>query len=346
MLPREVIQKAQTELLNWNNYGVSAMEISHRSPEFTVFSEESRDRLRALLHVPKNYHVLFMHGGGRGQFAALPMNFLDQHKNVAYAQTGHWGKMAATEAALFATVNVVVNTEQQDFLCIPPQSTWKNCDDAAYLHYVDNETIHGVEFSFIPKISERVPLICDMSSNFLSREFDVSKFGLIYACAQKNAGIAGITIVIVRDDLLQRRVMSTTPSILNYALHAKNNSMVNTPSTYPWYIAGLMFEWLEKQGGIAAIEKINAEKAKRLYDFIDAEPFYTAPVARDCRSRMNVFFKTASAELDTQFIAFAKTKGLIGLKGHKISGGIRASIYNAMPMEGVDQLISVMKQFI
>jgi len=345
MLPRDVMQQAHDEFFNWQGRGVSVMEISHRSADFEALALQTKNDLRDLLNIPSNYHILFLHGGGRTQFSAIPMNFLADFNSVAYAQTGYWGRLAAIEAMQYAPVNLVVNTQADGFMTLPLQDTWRDCSDAAYLHYVDNETIHGVEFNFIPAVKNAVPLVCDMSSNFLSRPIDVSRFGLIYACAQKNISIAGITVVIVRDDLLGRSVMPLTPSILNYGLEVKANSMLNTPPTYPWYLAGLVFQWIKKQGGVAEIARRNAEKSKVLYDFIDSEPFYVCPVARHCRSRMNVFFKTSSAELDAQFITFATTKDLIGLKGHKFSGGIRASIYNAMPMEGVEKLIALMKKF-
>ncbi len=344
MLPREVIQQASEEFLNWNNMGVSVMEISHRSPEFDSVAQQATQDLRDLLNLPQNYHILFLSGGGNTQYSAIPMNLLDHYSSVGYVQTGHWGKKAAVEAARYASLNVVADNEPNHFTGIPAQNAWRDFSDAAYLHYVDNETIHGVEFNFIPEAGD-VPLVCDMSSNFLSRPFDVSKFGLIYVCAQKNVSISGITIVIIRDDLLQRKPMSTTPSILNYALQVKNNSMLNTPPTFPWYLAGLNFQWLKRLGGLNAIAAINAEKARKLYDYIDSQDFYKNNVDKNCRSCMNIIFRLPSEELEAEFVKAARAEGLLGLKGHKILGGIRASIYNAMPVEGVDVLIDFMKHF-
>ncbi|HLD84675.1 MAG TPA: 3-phosphoserine/phosphohydroxythreonine transaminase [Coxiellaceae bacterium] len=345
MLPPAVMQKIQEELLNWHNVGASVMEISHRSADFIAAAKQATKDFRDLLNIPENYHILFLPGGSWTQYAAIPMNLLDDFKSVAYVQTGYWGKLAANEAARYAPLNLVANAETRKFTMIPAQDTWKDFSDAAYLHYVDNETIHGVEFNFIPATKNNVPLVCDMSSNILSRPFDVSKFGLIYACAQKNAGISGITIVIVRDDLLKRKKIETTPSIINYAKQVEKESMLNTPPTFPWYVAGLVFQWLKQQGGVAEIAKRNAEKAKKLYDYLDSQQYYVNPVSRDCRSRMNVIFKLPTPELDAQFVKESEKQGLIGLKGHRAIGGIRASIYNAMPMAGVEKLLALMKKF-
>jgi len=343
MMPSDVMLQAQKEFLNWNNMGVSVAEISHRSQPFMDLANQSIKDLRELLSIPDNYHVLFLPGGSRTQFSAIPMNLLSDYKNLAYVQTGHWGKVAAIEAQRYANVAIIANSEP-GFTTIPDEKTWDDFSDAAYLHYVDNETIQGVEFDFIPD-SKNVPLICDMSSNFLSRPVDVSKYGLIYACSQKNISIAGITIVIIRDDLLNRTPHPAIPSMMNYALHVKHGSMYNTPPTFAWYFAGLVFQWLKNRGGLKAMAKKNAEKADKLYAYLDSQDYYKNNVHKNCRSRMNVIFNLPTVELEAEFVKAANSEGLIGLKGHKIIGGIRASIYNAMPIEGVEKLIEFMKMF-
>ena len=344
MMPPEVMKQAQAEFLNWNNLGVSVAEISHRSQPFLDLVKEIEKDLRDLLKIPANYHVLFLSGGSRTQFAAVPMNLCDDFKSAAYVLTGHWGKVAATEAARFINTKIVASSESAHYTFIPPEKTWENFSDCAYLHYFYNKTIHGVEFDFIPD-AKNIPLVCDMSSNFLSRPFDVSKFGLIYACSQKDIGISGITIVIIRDDLLKRKPHSFLPAMMNYDLQVQNNSMYNTPPTYSWYFAGLIFQWLKKQGGLNVIAKRNAEKSAKLYDYLDSQTFYKNNVDKKCRSQMNIIFKLPTPELDDQFAKAASAAGFMGLKGHKVLGGIRASIYNAMPMEGIDALISFMKEF-
>ena len=271
------------------------------------------------------------------------MNLLDDHPSAAYVQTGFWGKAAAIEASKYTDVKIIANNDPRCF-SIPDEKNWSDFSDSAYLHYVDNETIHGVEFDFIPD-SKNVPLVCDMSSNLLSRPFDVSKFGLIYASAQKNISIAGITIVIIRDDLLSRKKIATIPTILDYSLQVKNNSMLNTVPTFPWYLAGLTFQWLKKQGGLKAIAEKNAKKAALLYDYLDSQDFYKNTVEKKYRSRMNVIFKCPTDDLDTLFWQKAAEQNLLGLKGHRLIGGIRASIYNAMPITGVEALLEFMKAF-
>jgi phosphoserine aminotransferase len=345
MMPETVMAQAQHEFLNWHGMGVSVAEISHRSQHFMDVAKQSIQDLRDLLKIPENYHVLFLPGGSRTQFSAVPMNLLDEFASAAYVQTGYWGVAATTEAARYLNTHVVVNTESTNYSIIPAENSWKDFSDSAYLHYVDNETIHGVEFNFIPD-SKNIPLVCDMSSNFLSRPFDISKYGLIYACSQKNIAIAGITIVIIRDDLLSRKTHPALPSIMNYALQFKHDSMFNTPPTFEWYFAGLVFQWLKKQGGLTAMAQKNAEKSEKLYRYLDSQDFYQNNVDKNCRSRMNVVFKLPTPELDAAFVKVAAENHLYGLKGHKILGGIRASIYNAMPIEGVDQLISFMKSFV
>lgn len=342
-MPVEVMQQAQAEFLNWHNIGASVAEISHRGQIYMDLTKEIEKDLRELLAIPNNYHVLFLPGGSRTQFSAVPMN-LREDKPVAYVQTGYWGKVAAIEAARYGNVKIIANSESYHYTQIPAQNTWDDFSDCAYLHYVDNETIHGVEFDFIPD-AKNIPLICDMSSNLLSRPFDLNKFGLIYACSQKNIAIAGITIVIIRDDLLQRKPHPALPSIMNYALQVNNHSMLNTPPTFAWYFAGLVFQWLKRQGGLASIAQKNTEKAEKMYAYLDSQNFYTNNVDKKNRSRMNVVFHLPSPELDDAFVKKATDNHLIGLKGHKISGGIRASIYNAMPMEGVERLIDFMNSF-
>lgn len=345
MLPDEVMQEAQAEFRDWRGMGVSVMEVSHRSREFVALVEEIEQDLRDILSIPNNYRVLFLHGGANTQFSAIPMNFLDDYTSAAYVVTGFWGKKAAKEAARYTSVNMLVNTESTGFNTLPPFEAWGDFSDAAYLYYVDNETINGVEFPFVPKSGE-VPLICDMSSNLLSRAFDITKFDFIVACAQKNLGMAGVTLVIVKDDLLARKPMPTTPTMLDYREQVKNNSMVNTPPTYAWYMAGKVFKWVKSQGGLETIANRNKEKAQKLYAYVDETDFYVNKVEKYARSQMNVPFHLPTPELDALFVEKALTHGLYGLKGHRLAGGIRASIYNAMPMAGVDKLIAFMQDFI
>lgn len=344
MMPAEVMQQVQAEFLNWHGMGVSVAEISHRSQAFIDLALKSKNDLRELLTIPENYQILFLAGGSRTQFSAVPMNLMGDYQNAAYLQTGYWGKCAAIEASRYVNVTQVANAESMQYTTIPAQTTWENFSDCAYLHYVDNETIHGVEFDFIPE-TENIPLVCDMSSNLLSRPVDISKFGLIYACSQKNIAIAGITIVIIRDDLLARKPHSALPSIMNYALQLKHDSMFNTPPTFEWYFAGLVFQWLKKQGGLAAMAQKNTDKSAALYAYLDSQNFYKTAVDKKYRSRMNVVFNLPTPELEAEFVKKAVENNLMGLKGHKIVGGIRASIYNAMPMEGVLRLVDFMKAF-
>ncbi len=344
MMPQDVMKQVQAEFLDWHGMGVSVAEISHRGKPFMDLAEQSKKDLRDLLSIPENYHILFLPGGARTQFASVPMNLMGDHQCAAYVQTGYWGYVAATEAARYLTVKTIANSESLKYTTIPDQNTWDDFSDCAYLHYVDNETIHGVEFDFIPD-SKNIPLVGDMSSNLLSRPFDVSKYGLIYASSQKNVAISGVTIVIIRDDLLLRKPHSALPSIMNYALQMKHDSMWNTPPTFEWYFAGLVFQWLKKQGGLKVIAEKNAEKARKIYDYLDSQDFYKNKVDKKYRSRMNVIFHLPSPELDAEFVAQAAKNNLIGLKGHKILGGIRASMYNAMPMEGIDRLIEYMQIF-
>jgi phosphoserine aminotransferase len=343
VLPREVLAQARDELLDWHASGMSVMEMSHRGKEFISIAEKAERDLRELLAIPANYKVLFLQGGATAQFAMIPMNLLRGKGKADYILTGEWAKKAIGEARKFCAVNVAASSEDKNFTYAPKQPAWNLDPEAAYVHYTGNETIGGVEFQWIPQTCD-LPLVCDLSSSLMSRPLDVSKFGLIYAGAQKNIGPAGLTIVIVRDDLIGHAAAGT-PSILDYKIQADNDSMYNTPPTYAIYVAGLVFQWLRKQGGLAGMEKINIAKAGLLYDLIDASGFYRSPVARDDRSRMNVPFTLRDAALDDDFLKQAAKVGLIQLKGHRSVGGMRASLYNAMPREGVEALVEHMREF-
>lgn len=342
VLPVEVLEQARDELLDWHGTGMSVMEMSHRGKAFISIAEQAEADLRRLLSVPANYKVLFVQGGATTQFAAVPLNLSAAGQTVDYVNTGSWSKKAVGEAKRYAKVNIAADAGTP-YCSIPRVATWNTTTDAAYLHYTPNETIGGVEFHSVPDVGS-VPLVADMSSTLLSRPIDVSKFGVIYAGAQKNIGPAGLTVIIVRDDLLGR-ARADTPSVLDYAAMAKDGSMLNTPPTYTWYIAGLVFQWIERQGGLAALGEANRAKAAAMYDAIDASPFYSNPVATDARSWMNVVFTLARPELDKPFLAEAKAAGLVTLEGHRSVGGMRASLYNAMPMDGVNALLSFMDDF-
>ncbi len=343
ILPLEVLNQAREELLDWNGTGSSVMEVSHRGKPFVACAEESEAVLRELLDVPSNYKVLFLQGSATGQFAAVPMNLTTSDSVADYINTGAWSKKALGEAKRFCKVNVAADEAASNYSTVPEQSALKLTPGAAYVHYTPNETIGGVEFPYVPE-TNGVPLVADMSSNMLSRPIDVSKFGIIYASAQKNIGPAGLAVVIVRDDLLGK-ARTAMPSILDYKDMAANGSMSNTPPTFGWYLAGLVFKWLKAKGGLGAMYEQNAMKAKKLYDTIEASSFYKNPVAKNCRSIMNVPFTLAKPDLDKQFCSEAKAAGLTHLEGHRSVGGMRASIYNAMPPEGVDALIAFMKEF-
>ncbi len=340
-LAEEVLKKAQEEMLDWNGTGMSVMEMSHRGKDYVSIAEQAEADLRELMNIPENYKVLFLQGGASAQFAAIPMNILGGKKSADYVCTGSWSKKAIAEAKKYCDVNVVAQPDA--FNTIPDQSEWKLNPDAAYLHICSNETIEGVEFKELPECGD-VPLVADMSSNILSRPIDVSKYGLIYAGTQKNIGPAGMAIVIVREDLIGD-AMPITPNVLDYQKQADADSMLNTPPTYTWYMAGLAFQNLKKLGGLEAIAEINDRKAGKLYDYIDASDFYANPVDPKYRSIMNVPFTLANADLDAAFLDGAKKAGLVTLKGHRSVGGMRASIYNAMPEEGVDALIAFMNEF-
>ena len=344
VLPEAVLQQAKDELLDWHGSGTSVMEMSHRGKEFVAIATKAEADLRELLAIPANYKVLFLQGGASAQFAMVPMNLLRGKKNADYTHTGEWSKKAIAEAKKFATINIAASGEASKFCTVPAQNDWKLDPNAAYMHYVLNETIGGVEFSFVPTVGS-VPLVADMSSTILSRPVDVTKYGLIYAGAQKNIGPAGLTIVIVRDDLLGQ-VLPGTPSMFDYKIHADNESMYNTPPTYAWYIAGLVFEWLKKNGGLKAMAETNKRKAAKLYAAIDASGgYYKNPVEIHSRSWMNVPFTLKDDKLDEPFLKGAKAAGLVQLKGHRSVGGMRASIYNAMPEAGIDALIAHMHDF-
>ena len=342
VLPTEVLEQARDELLDWRGAGMSVMEMSHRGKAFIAIAEQAEADLRELLAIPQNYKVLFVQGGATAQFAAVPLNLATPGQKVDYVVTGTWSKKAVSEAKRFATVNIAADA-RDPYCSIPNAGDWRPSNDAAYLHYTPNETIGGVEFHEVPTVGD-VPLVADMSSTILSRPIDVSRFGVIYAGAQKNIGPAGLTVVIVRDDLLGS-ARSDTPSVLDYAAMAKEGSMLNTPPTYTWYMAGLVFQWLKRQGGLAAMGERNRAKAAALYGAIDASPFYSNPVTPSARSWMNVPFTLAKPELDKTFLAEAKAAGLVTLEGHRSVGGMRASLYNAMPLAGVEALMSFMNHF-
>jgi phosphoserine aminotransferase len=342
-LPEEVLSQAAAEMLDWHGSGMSVMEMSHRGKEFISIAETAEKDLRDLLAVPPNYKVLFLQGGATLQFAAVPMNLLGGKKKADYINTGEWSKKAIKEANRFCEVNVAASSDDKNFTYAPEQSMWKLDPHAAYVHYTSNETIGGVEFQWIPDTG-KVPLVADASSHFLSRPLDVSKFGLIYAGAQKNVGPAGLVIVIAREDLLGR-ALADTPTILDYKVQADAGSMSNTPACYSWYIAGLVFQWLKRQGGLAEMEKRNVAKAELLYDVLDSSGFFKSPVRKQDRSRMNIPFTLAKDSLNDEFLKGAKARGMLELKGHRSVGGMRASIYNAMPVEGVQRLIEYMREF-
>ncbi len=342
VLPEPVLEQAAQEMLDWHGSGTSVMEMSHRGKEFIGIAAAAEADLRELLAIPQNYKVLFLQGGATLQFAQIPMNLLAGKAKADYVLTGEWSKKALKEAQAYCDVQVAASSEDKGFTYAP--SNWNVRADAAYVHYCSNETIGGVEFHEIPKIEKNLPLVADASSHLLSRPLDVSKFGLIYAGAQKNIGPAGLTIVIVRDDLIGKAAKGT-PSVMDYKQQAAADSMLNTPATYSIYVAGLVFKWLKALGGLAEIERRNVAKAKLLYDFLDAGSFFRNPVAKSDRSRMNVPFTLRDSSLDAAFLKGAEQQGMVQLKGHRSVGGMRASIYNAMPLAGVQQLVAYMKEF-
>ncbi|MEX1670025.1 MAG: phosphoserine aminotransferase [Zhongshania aliphaticivorans] len=341
-IPEAVLTEAAEQMLDWQGRGLSVMEMSHRSDEMVGIANEAEADLRELMGISDDYAVLFLQGGASSQFSAVPLNLMGEGKVVDYVNTGEWSKKAIKEAKRYAKVNVVASSEDTNFTTIPAFDSWKLSEDAAYLHYTPNETIGGLEFFWTPE--SKVPLVADMSSTILSRPVDVNKFGLIYAGAQKNIGPAGLTIVIVRKDLLGK-ANAMTPTMMDYKTAADNDSMYNTPPTLAWYLAGLVFKWLKAQGGLEAMEVLNRRKAEKLYSYIDASGFYSNPVEVASRSLMNIPFVLADASLDKAFLAGAEEAGLLNLKGHRSVGGMRASVYNAVPEEAVDALIAYMKTF-
>jgi phosphoserine aminotransferase len=342
VLPREVLAQAQDELPDWQQSGMSVMEISHRSVAFERVAAEAEADLRELLSIPRNYKVLFLQGGASAQFSLVPLNLASAKSTVDYVNTGHWSHKAIAEAGRYCKVHVAGDAGG-DYTRVPPQGELRFSADAAYVHYTPNETISGVEFGYVPD-TRGAPLVADMSSSILSQPIDVSKFGLIYAGAQKNIGPSGLAVVIVRDDLIGH-ARTETPLVFDYKAVADNQSMLNTPPTFAWYMAGLVFKWLKRAGGLAAVGECNRIKAESLYAAIDASPFYRNPIVEDARSRMNVTFILNKPELDAAFLAQAADAGLHGLKGHRVLGGMRASIYNAMPLAGVEALIAFMREF-
>lgn len=342
VLPKPVLERAQAEMLDWQGSGMSVMEMSHRGKEFTSILEKTEADLRTLLNIPSNYKVLFLQGGAIAENAIIPLNLLNGGE-ADYVVTGSWSKRSVDDAKAYGKINVVASSEADKFTYVPDYSSWKLNKNAAYLHICTNETINGVEFDGLPDAGN-VPIVADMSSHILSRPIDVSKYGVIYGGAQKNIGPAGLCIVIVREDLLDR-ASKLTPAVFNWKTQAENHSMINTPPTYSIYIAGLVFEWLLAQGGVAAIEQKNIAKAKLLYDYIDSTDFYANNIAINNRSRMNIPFILRDESLNDTFLKGAEANGLLQLKGHRMVGGMRASIYNAMPIEGVQALVSYMKDF-
>ncbi len=345
MLPEEVMRTAQQEMLDWHGTGMSIMELGHRGAEFQSVAEKAEADLRDLMNIPKNYHVLFLTGGASAQFAMVPLNLMTARKKADYVDTGIWSRKAIDEAKRYGDVNVAASSKiQHGLMHIPDQHSWQLRDDADYVHYTPNETIDGLEFNWVPE-TNGIPLVADMSSMILSRPIDVTKYGLIYAGAQKNMGQAGVTVVIVRDDILHDPVF-LLPSLYSYKLQAEHHSFYNTPPTYSWYMAGLVFDWLKRQGGVKAMHAVNLRKAHKLYSFIDQhDDFYFSMVNKDSRSLMNVVFSLKNDKLNQAFLDESHAAGLTNLKGHRIVGGMRASIYNAMPEEGVDALIAFMKDF-
>lgn len=343
MLPVDVLEKVQKDLLNYEGSGQSVMEMSHRSKEYQKIIDDAEADLRELMHIPDNYKVLFVQGGGTLQFAMVPLNLLRNSKKADYVLTGTWAKKAYKEACKYGDIRVIASSEDDKFTWVPKITKEDVREDADYAYITTNNTIYGTKYNYIPETGN-VPLVADMSSNILSEEIDVSRFGMIWAGAQKNVGPAGVTIVIVREDLIGF-AGAEVPTYLDYKIHADNGSMYNTPPCFSIYVAGEVFKYLKSIGGIAEMERRNREKAQMLYDFIDSSRLFSCPVAKEDRSLMNVVFVTGDAELDKKFIALAKENGMINLSGHRSIGGMRASIYNAMPKEGVAALVDFMRKF-
>lgn len=343
VLPQAVMQQAHAEFFDWHGSGLSIMEISHRNPAFVALTEQIENDLRELLAIPDNYRVLLLPGGATYQFSLVPMNLLADKTTADYVDTGIWSRKAIAEAKRYCAVNIVASNESSGDTTIPPQEEWRLNKDAAYVHYTANETISGLEFPWIPAV-KNVPLVSDMSSNLLSMPLDVKRFGLIYASAQKNLGSSGLTLVIVRDELLGK-ALPLIPTLCNYQVQATNHSLYNTPPMYAWYLMGLVLKWVKEQGGLVEMAERNQRKAAKLYQFIDNSDLYRNSIDPLYRSRMNVTFYLTKPNLETKFLIEAEQAGLVGLKGHRLTGGLRASIYNAMPEKGVDALIKFMKEF-
>ena len=343
MLPTDVMQQAKEELVDWHGSGMSVMEMSHRGKEFIEIASTAEADLRELLDIPDNYKVLFLQGGASTQFAMVPLNLMGATGKADYANTGAWSKKAIAEAKRYGEVNICASSESDGFSSVPDYADWNLSSDAAYVHITPNETIGGVEYAGLPDTGD-IPIVADMSSTLLSRPINVSDYGIIYAGAQKNIGPAGLTIVIIREDLIGN-ASAQCPGMLDYSTHASADSMANTPPTYSWYLAGLVFKWLKSNGGLSAMDAINKRKAEKLYQAIDTNDFYSNPVTIANRSWMNVPFILNDAAQDANFLAGAKELGLVTLKGHRSVGGMRASIYNAMPESGVDALIQYMTEF-
>ena len=344
MLPEEVLKEAAEEMLDYRGCGMSVMEMSHRSKVYQQIIDEAEADLRELIGIPENYKVLFLQGGATLQFGMIPMNLMTVNKKADYINTGVWTKKAIQDAKLFGEVRVIASSEDKQFSYIPSMKDLKVNEDADYVYMCDNNTIYGTKFKEYPNTG-KIPLICDMSSCFLSEPIDVRKFGMVYAGAQKNVGPAGVTIIIIRDDLVERSKELPLPVYLRYAPHVENGSMYNTPPTYGIYICGKVFKWLLKNGGLEKRRQVNEEKAKILYDYLDSSKFYKTTVQKDSRSLMNVTFRTPSDELDAEFLEGAKKYKFTNLKGHRSTGGLRASIYNAMPIDGVKALVKYLKEF-
>ena len=343
-LPDEVMKQAYAEFFDWQNTGCGAMEVSHRSPEFIALAKQTEVDLRTLLNVPDNYKILFFPGGAQAQFSMIPMNLLDGFSYAAYARTGTWSRLAYQEACRYGTMRLVADGEASGYTAIPDESTWLDYSDAAYLYYCDNETVHGLEFNSIPDAGN-VPIICDMSSNLLTRQFDINRFGMVFACSQKNLGPAGITVVIIREDLLQRKSMPMTPSLFNYKKMFDKESMMNTPATYSWYVLSLVLKWVIEQGGVAEMERRAIARSTKVYAALDQYDTFINSVDPANRSRINPIFHFSDESLKEKFLVEAKQQGLVSLKGHRSVGGIRASMYNAMPEAGADALVKFLKQF-
>lgn len=346
MLPEEVLLQAQSEMLNWHNTEMSPMEIGHRSADFKGIAEKSEKDIRELLNIPDDYTVLFLAGGATTQFAMVPLNLFGKSNKADYIETGVWSKKASAEAKRYGEINIAAHTEKDDAgkYYIPEFDDWKLVDKSAYLHYTPNETIDGIEFHWVPKLTDR-PLVADMTSTLLSRPINVNDYGIIYAGTQKNLGQSGLNVVIIRKDLINE-ALPRTPTLYTYKIHAENNSLYNTPPTYAWYITGLVLEWTKSKGGVTALYEINKRKAAKLYSIIDKHPdFYDCRVRTDCRSIMNVMFYLRDESLTPQFLAEAKAIGLLNLTGHRVSGGVRASIYNAMPEKAVAILADFMVEY-